>query len=365
MNKSYFCIFLILLSWKSFCFEYHIQKQSLNSSQLRVSLALSKELKTDQFLEVNRTPETLLQGLSVHQIFVSYIGLKTVAAVFLDNRKNINYPEKMNLGEATLYHFRMKHSVLAVWAQGLSEIEKTRIVSVLKNQMTAENENVWSHLLPQAYAQTCDARSEDPLNPVVNKLNESSYSRCWDKLGEGVNSYVKETVDDVKKKATLDYDLVAYWETVKNVTKNVANFAKEFFSNPVAWIQKNVPDSSNVDMSVFADIDKQQMLGLACLSIGHEGLSTLVSSVVRGPAGLGIKVIQMLGKISFIAKVFGLLKKFGDLTAEKFALMKDKIVKLAEKLIKGEHTPDKADSITGLMKMSPGLAQEGLACLGL
>ena len=359
-------IWLIITSpLLSFGFEYHIQKKDLNPAQLRASLTLSKELKITQFVEVNRTPQKLLKGLSIHQIYASYTGYKTVGVVFLENEKNLNYPEKMNLGQATLYHFKIKKSVMAVWTKGLSEIEKNRIYAVLKNQTISENQSVWSRLIPQAYAQTCEQKSQDVMNPIVGKMNESGYSHCWDKLGEGVESYAEGVAEDVKKKVTLDYDLFAYWEQVKQVAGGIADFATKFFSNPIAWIQQNVPNASDIDLSGLANIDKHEMLGLACLSLGHEGLSTLVSSVIRGPAGLGIKIFQMISKISAVAKIMSLLKKFANLTADTFKMLKDKLVKLAEKVIKGEQSSDKTDSISGLMKMSPALAQEGLACIGI
>lgn len=364
--KSWFfaaLLFLFFTSERVFAYQYRLQARSLDASQTRILTAISENLQTWSFTAINRNPEKLFDGLQTHQFFLSLTGNKSIGIVFLENQKG-ELPSQMDVGGGTVLHLPFHKSILAIWMQGLSGEESVTLRTWAQRQVALETPTLWKHLVPQAYAEKCPVNVlTKNLGPLTQTLGESRGSQCWNKFGEGIQAYAKSVKNDAEKK--LNFDLVEYWDQFKQTVSGLVQFAGEFVGNPVEWIKKNVPSSDSLDLSGLGEIDPDQMMNLACLSLGQEGASTLIASLVRGPAGLGMKIYQMVSKISMISKLMKLAKNLGQLSAEKLAAMKGRILALAEKLIKKEESQDKIESMSGLLKMSPALAEEGFACMGI
>jgi hypothetical protein len=345
---------------------YVIQKQNLDSDQLRIVLRLTKDLRNKQYIPINKKENQLLGGQLIHQIYVSTTEKTTIGLVFLNNQKKVKFPEELQLQGSNVRHFPFKRSVMALWFHGLSEQEANGISNFVKQRISFENgqSSALSRFIPAANAETCDSKPQpQDFNPLIGKITQSSYAYCWEKIGEGASSAITTSVDSIKEKAQLEFDSFSYWAQIQTVAMEIANFVGTFFESPADWIKKNIPDTEVLDLSILAEIDREKMMGLACLTLGNEGLQSLASSLVSGPTGLAVRLFQMVSKLSLVSKLIAFLKKIKNLTLEQIALFKEKILKLAEGLVLGKHKPETADSVAGLFTISPKLAEKGLTCL--
>ncbi len=364
--KSWFLAVLLLLFFSGetvFAYQYRIQERSLDSAQTRVIAAISENLLTLGLAAINRQPEKLFEGLQVHQFFLSLTGSKRIGLVILDSPTG-ELPVQLDVSGGTVWHFPFRKSTLAIWTQGLSREEGEQLRKWTQRQIALETPTLWKQLIPQAYAERCPQSAwSKKISPLVETMGESKGSLCWNKFGEGIQAYASSVKAEAEKK--LNFDLYEYWDQFKQTISGLVQFAGEFGSDPVGWIQKNVPSADSLDLSGLSEIDHDQVIGLACLSLGQEGASSLIAGLVRGPAGLGVKLYQLLNKISMVSKLLKLVKNLGQFSAEKLAALKGRLVALAEKLIKKEESPDKVESMAGLLRMSPAMAEEGFACMGL
>ncbi|MBL7670849.1 MAG: hypothetical protein JNM39_10210 [Bdellovibrionaceae bacterium] len=361
----FFCLNLFAGS-VGFAIDYIIQKHTLDPAQMRIVTKLTSDLRRDQYVPVNKRQNQLLAGRFIHQIYVSIFKRKTIGLVFLNNPKKIDFPTQVKLQGSVIRHLQSRKTTIALWFHGMSDEEIERTVNIVRQQIHAKEAkaSVWSHVFSTANAEVCDSRSKfQELNPVAERITKSSYSYCWEKVGEGASAAVNSAVEGIKEKAKMEFDMFSYWAQIQKVAVGLGDFAEGFFRDPNEWIRKNVAGLDSLDLSVLGEISREQMVGLACLTLGNEGVESLASLLISGPVAISIKMFQMISKLTIVSKLFALLKSLKSLTAENIAWFKDKIVALAESLITGKHTPEKADAMAGLMKLSPKLAEQGFQCL--